>query len=151
MEEPEKLTIRDAENAQKAVLALVFQYPSFPRTFKADNSTVKWNNLCDGTSIGIFPLQGAIYLKKYISGSYVAQIPFQMIYKSSPTTNKASIDAQEMLNSLAAWMEESGIEFKNLHLTLETITRTSPVFGSGQDDKTVMYAVNMQLKYFYKK
>ena len=155
MEEPEKLTIRDAENAQKAILALVLQYPSFPRTFKADNSTVKWNNLNDGTSIGIFPLQGtiypAIYLKKYISGSYVAQMPFQMIYKSSPTTNKASIDAQEMLNSLAAWMEESGIEFKDPHLTLEAITRTSPVFGGNQNEKTVTYAVNMQLKYFYQK
>lgn len=151
MEEPEKLTIRDAENAQKAILALVLQYPSFPRTFKADNSTVKWNNLNDGTSIGIFPLQGAIYLKKYVSGSYVAQMPFQMIYKCSPTTNKASIDAQEMLNSLAAWMEESGIEFKDPHLTLESIIRTSPVFSSGQNEKVVMYAVNMQLKYFYKK
>ena len=129
----------------------MLQYPSFPRTFKADNSTVKWNNLNDGTSIGIFPLQGAIYLKKYISGSYVAQMPFQMIYKSSPTTNKASIDAQEMLNSLAAWMEESGIEFKDPHLTLEAITRTSPVFGGNQNEKTVTYAVNMQLKYFYKK
>lgn len=151
MEEPEKLTIRDAENAQKAVLALVLQYPSFPRMFKADNSTVKWNNLNDGTSIGIFPLQGAIYLKKYVSGNYVAQMPFQIIYKCSPTTNKASMDAQEMLNDLAAWMEESGIEFKDPHLTLEAIARTSPVFGGNQNEKTVTYAVNMQLKYFYKK
>lgn len=151
MAEPEKLTIRDAENAGKGLLALVMAYPDYPKGFKADNSTVKWNSINEDRSIGVFPIQGAVYLKKYVSGNYVAQMPFQIIYKCSPTTNKASIDAQEMLNSLAAWMEESGIEFKDLHLTLETITRTSPVFGSGQDDKTVMYAVNMQLKYFYKK
>ena len=78
-------------------------------------------------------------------------MPFQMVYKCAPTTNKSSIEAQDMLNSLAAWMEESGIEFKDPHLTLQSIARTSPVFGSEQDDKTVMYAVNMQLKYFYKK
>ena len=96
-------------------------------------------------------MQGAVYLKKYVSGSYVAQMPFQMMYKCSPTTNKASIEAQEMLNSLAAWMEESGIEFKDQHLTLQSIARTSPVYGSGQDEKAAMYAVNMQLKYFYKK
>ena len=151
MAEPEKLTIRDAENAGKGLLALVMAYPDYPRGFKADNSTVKWNSINEDRSIGVFPLQGAVYLKKYISSSYVAQMPFQMIYKCSPTTNKASIDAQEMLNSLAAWMEESGIEFKDPHLTLEAITRTSPVFGGGQNEKAVTYAVNMQLKYFYKK
>nr|DAS66187.1 MAG TPA: Minor capsid protein from bacteriophage [Caudoviricetes sp.] len=151
MAEPEKLTIRDAENAGKGLLALVMAYPDYPRGFKADNSTVKWNSINEDRSIGVFPIQGAVYLKKYVSGSYVAQMPFQIIYKCSPTTNKASMDAQEMLNNLAAWMEESGIEFKDPHLTLEAIARTSPVFGGNQNEKTVTYAVNMQLKYFYKK
>ena len=151
MEEKEKLTIQDAENAQKGVLALAMAYPDYPKLFKADNTTIRWNSVNTERSIGLFPMQGAVYLKKYVSGSYVAQMPFQMVYKCAPTTNKASIEAQEMLNSLAAWMEESGIEFKDLHLTLQSIARTSPVFSSGQDDKTVMYAVNMQLKYFYKK
>ena len=147
MEEPEKLTIRDAENAGKGLLALVMAYPDYPKGFKADNSTVKWNSINEDRSIGVFPIQGAAYLRKYVDGSYVAQI----IYKCSPTTNKASVDAQEMINNLAAWMEESGIEFKDPHLTLEAITRTSPVFGGNQNEKTVTYAVNMQLKYFYKK
>lgn len=151
MADAEKLTIKDAESAQKAILDLILKYPSFPRTLKADNTTVKWNSINDDTSIGIYPMQGAVYLKKYVSGSYVAQMPFQIVYKSSPTTNKASISAQEMLNSLATWMEESGIEFKDPHLTLQSIERTSQVFGGGQDEKTVSYAVNMQLKYFYKK
>lgn len=151
MAEEEKLTIKDAESAQKAILALVLEYPGFPRTFKAGNDTVKWNSINEGASIGIFPMQGAVYLKKYVSGSYVAQMPFQMIYKCSPTTNKASLNAQQLLNDLAAWMEESGIEFKDPHLTLQSINRTSQVFSGGQDEKTVMYAVNMQLKYFYKK
>lgn len=151
MAEEEKLTIKDAESAQKAMLALVLEYPGFPRTFKANDDTVKWNSIKADTSIGIFPMQGAVYLKKYVSGSYVAQMPFQMIYKCSPTTNKASLNAQQMLNDLAAWMEESGIEFKDPHLTLQSIDRTSQVFSGGQDEKTVMYAVNMQFKYFYKK
>lgn len=151
LEDAEKLTIRDAENAQNGLLALVLAYPDYPPEFKADNKSVRWNSVNENRSIGLFPMQGAVYLKKYVSGSYVAQMPFQMVYKSSPTTNKASIEAQEMLNSLAAWMEESGIEFKDPHLILESIVRTSPVFGGGQNEKSVMYAVNMQLKYFYKK
>ena len=145
MAEPEKLTIQDAENAQKGILALALAYPDYP------NTTIRWNSINTDRSIGLFPIQGAVYLKKYVSGSYVAQMPFQMLYKCSPTTNKASIEAQEMLNSLAAWMEESGIEFKDPHLTLQSITRTSPVYGGEQDEKTVVYAINIQLKYFYKK
>ena len=151
MAEPEKLTIKDAESAQSAILSLVLKYPDFPSSFKADNSTVKWNSINDGTSIGIYPLQGAIYLKKYISGSYTAQMPFQIVFRSSPTTNKASVDAQKVLENLGKWLEESGIEFKDQHMNLESINRTSPVFSSGQNEKKTDYAVNMQLKYFYKK
>ena len=151
MEEAEKLTIKDAESAQKAILALVLQYTGFTGTFKATNTTVKWNSINDGTSVGIFPLQGAIYLKKYISGSYTAQLPFQIVFRSSPTTNKASIDAQTVLEDLGRWLEESGIEFKDHHMKLESINRTSPVYSFGQNEKKTDYAVNMQLKYFYKK
>ncbi len=151
MAEQEKLTIKDAESAGKGLLALVMAYPEYPRGFKADNANVRWSSINEGRSIGVFPLQGAVYLKKYISGSYEAQMPFQIQYKCSPTTNKASLDAQDMLNNLAAWMEESGIEFADPHLTMESIARTSLVFGGGQNEKTAIYAVNMQLKYFYKK
>ena len=150
-EEIEKLTIKDAENAQKAVLELVLKYPRYPNTFKADNTTVKWNNMSESTSIGIFSLQGAKYLKKYISGSYKAQMPFQLVYRSSPTTNKASIAAQELVESLGAWLEDNGITFKDEHMEFECISRTSPAFLLAQNDKTIEYAVNMQLRYYYKK
>ncbi len=151
MNEKETMTIEDSESAQKAILSLVMKYPSFPKTFKADNSSVKWNGIEDKTSIGIFPLQGAIYLKKYVSGSYTAQIPFQIVFRSSPTTNKANIDAQTVLEGLAKWLERSGIEFKDQNMKLEGIFRTSNVFSSKQDENKVDYGINMQIKYFYKK
>ena len=151
MDEKEKLTIKDSECAQKAILSLILQYPRFPKTFKADNTSVRWNSINETTSVGIFPLQGAVYLQKYVSGSYTAQIPFQIVYKSSPTTNKASIDAQTVLEELGKWLEDSGIEFKDTHMRLEGISRTSNVFSLSQDEKQMGYGVNMQLKYFYKK
>ena len=151
MDEKERLTNEDSESAQKAILSLVLKYPDFPKTFKADNSSVKWNGIEDKTSIGIFPLQGAIYLKKYVSGSYTAQMPFQIVFRSSPTTNKANIDAQNVLEGLAKWLERSGIEFKDQNMKLEGISRTSNVFSSTQDENKVDYGINMQLKYFYKK
>ena len=106
MAEPEKLTINDAENAQKGILSLVLAYPNYPKGFKADNQTVKWNSINQDKSIGLYPMQGAVYLKKYISGSYIAQMPFQMVFRSSPTTNKDSINSQSVLEGLAGWMEK---------------------------------------------
>ena len=78
-------------------------------------------------------------------------MPFQIVCRSSPTSNKANIDAQQLLNDLACWMEDSVIEFKDQHMKLESISRTSPVFGEGRNEKTTDYAVNLQLKYFYEK
>lgn len=63
MEEKEKLTIQDAENAQKGILALALAYPDYPKLFKADNTTIRWNSVNTDRSIGLFPMQGAVYLK----------------------------------------------------------------------------------------
>ena len=151
MDEKESLTIKDSESAQNAILSLIQKYPNFPVGFKADNKTVKWNGINDTTSIGIFPLQGAVYLKKYVSGSYSAQFPFQIVFRSSPTTNKASIDAQNVVDSLGKWLESAGVEFKDAHMSLEGISRTSVAFPASQNEKQLGYGINMQLKYFYKK
>lgn len=151
MGEVEKLTIKDAESAQNAVLDLILQYPDFPKTFKASNKNVKWNSINADTSIGIYPLSGARYIKKYVSGSYTAQMPFQIVYRSSPTSNKTSIDAQMVLENLSKWLEDTGIEFADLHMTLQEITRTSVVLPIMQDEKQMGYGVNMQLIYFFKK
>lgn len=152
MADAEKLNIVDAESAYKALSDLIMKYPNFPTGFKADNTTVRWNGTGSGQSIGLFPLGGAIYLKKYVSGSYVAQIPFEVVYKCSPTTNKASIAAQELLTDICSWMEKCGIDFKSdTHITLEKIARTTPVFIIAQDEKSTEFAINMQLNYSFKK
>ena len=151
MEKPKMMTVKDVENSQKGILALILAYPGYPQGFKADNTTVKWNSIGEERSIGVFPMQGARYTKKYVDGSYVAQIPLQIEYKSSPTSNKANIEAQELLGNLTEWMEESGMEYKDPHFVFEAIERTSPLFGGEQNEKNVIYAVNMVMKYFYKK
>lgn len=111
---------------------------------------MKWNSISVDTSIGIYPLSGARYIKKYVSGSYTAQMPFQIVYRSSPTSNKTSIDAQMVLENLSKWLEDTGIEFADPHMTLQEITRTSVVLPIMRDEKQMGYGVNMQLIYFLK-
>lgn len=151
MADAEKLTISDAENAYKGILELVKKYPDFPSTFKASNSNILWNTTSNTPCIALFPLQGAIYLKKYIDGSYVGLLPFEVVYKTSPTTNKANIDAQAMITDLCSWLEDCGIDFSDTKMTLESIERTTPAFVITQDANGTELAINMQLKYTYKK
>ena len=144
------LQITDAESVYNAVLSLVLQYPNYPSDFTANAKTIKWNSIGTDESIGLYPLQGGIYLNRYVSGSYTAQFPFQIVFKSSPSTNKEMVSAQLMVDGLSTWLEKCGIGFKDTHVTLEAITRTSPSYPLSQDEKATEYAVNMQLKYYYK-
>lgn len=150
MAEPQFLTIADAESGYRAISDLIIKYGGFPTTFKASNTTVRWNMVSDTTCIGLYPLQGAIYLRKYISGSYVAQLPFQIIYKASTTTNKASIEAQDLVTNLAKWLEDCDVKFLDEHITLEEIVRTTPVYIVSQSEKYTEYAVNLNFNYSYK-
>lgn len=145
------LSLSDAESVYNAVLKLVLQYPSYPTTFTASHDTVKWNSINTEESIGLFPRQGAIYLKQYVSGSYVAQFPFTIVYKSSPTSNPDSINSQLLVDNLAKWLSVCGVDFTDTRISLEEIKQTSPTYASGQTLEDQAYSVNMQLQYFYKK
>ena len=151
MADAEPLSITDAESVYNAVLQLIIDYPYYPSNFKASHKTVTWNSIGDGISIGLFPLQGAIYIRRYISGSYIAQFPFQICFKSNPTANKAMISAQELVDDIAKWMEKCGIGFKDEKVVLEGIHRMTPAFPLNQTDTYTEFAVNMQLIYSHKK
>lgn len=61
--EKESLTIKDAEYVPEALLQHIMGYPDYPKEFKPSHKNVIWNNLIAEHSIGVFPLQGAVYLK----------------------------------------------------------------------------------------
>nr|DAY81020.1 MAG TPA: Minor capsid protein from bacteriophage [Caudoviricetes sp.] len=146
------LKIADAENAYIGILELVQQYPQYGDLVDPNREdAVVWNGLTEDTCIGIFPLQGAYYIKKYVSGSYIAQMPFQMAFKCAPTSNRGSIECQNMLDDLAKWMEQNAFTVTDKHFALESIARTSPVIGDGRDTQNTTYAVNMQLRFSYRR
>lgn len=143
------LKLSDAESVYDAILSLIKQFPDYPKSFKAGNDTIKWNTTIDGTCIGLFTLSGAAYLKKYVSGSYVAEMPFEIAFKTAYTTNKSGIDAQRLVTAIGSWLENCEIDFEDEHLSLESIERTTPAFIAMQDEQYTMLAVDMKLTYRY--
>ena len=149
MDEIKPLSITDAENVYKPILDLVIKHQGYPSQFKASNAAVRWNGIGKDGGVGLFPLAGAIYLSRYVDGSYRAQFPFQIILRRSPTANKDSMEAQLELENLGKWLEECAIAFKDDRLSLESIKRTSPVFCAAQDQSHTDYGINMQLIYSF--
>lgn len=149
MSDYQAMTIKDAESAYQAILELVKKYPDYPATLKPSNTTILWGNTADGNCIGLFPLQGAVYLKRYINGDYVGLLPFEVVYKTTVTTNKAIISAQTLITELCSWLETCDIDFEDAHLELTSIERTTTAFPVTVTEKYTELAINMQLKYRY--
>lgn len=142
----------DAENAYAGILSMVQAYPGYGDLVDpSQEDAVTWNGIAEQTGIGIFHLQGAYYIKRYVDGSYVAQMPLQIAFKSAPTSNRGSIECQNMLDDLAKWMEQHYFMMQDEHFTFESIKRTSPVIGYSRDMQNTAYAINMQFKFSYRR
>lgn len=143
------LSLNDMAGVSEAIVELISKYPELP--FKANAQTITWQGLGLGEGIGIITLSGAVYLKKYVSGSFVGQMPFRIEYQSKPTTNKARIKAQRFLESLAYWMETCGIQFDE-EIELQQIERTTPVIKNRvYEDGSEVYSCTMNIQYYKRK
>lgn len=144
------LSVEDMENISEAILRLVANYPDLP--FEANSKTIQWQNVDDTEGIGLYTLQGGIYLRRYLNGSYRGQFPFRILYKCNPTSNKTRLNSQELVSDLARWLEKCTATFTDERLKLEKIERTSPVFKNNADESgSEMYTCTLRAEYFFKK
>lgn len=150
MQEKEKLSLIDSETISEAIMEMVAEYPDLP--FHASAKNILWQSIADTESIGLFTLQGAVYLSRYVSGSYIAQFPFRIVYKCSPGGNRERMDKQNFVSDLSAWLEKCTATFKDTRILLQSIDRTSPVYKKGADNGGAEeYTCTMNLKYMFKK
>lgn len=149
-EEKVTLSIEEQESIAEAILRIVAGYADFPKT--VTQKKILLDDLKDVESVGIFLTSGAVVLKKYISGSFKAQVPFTICYKCTPTTNAAVIAKREVLDGLGKWMEE--MEYPSLSdgRKIESINRTTTTVLAGKtEDGASVFQFGGTLKYFKKK
>lgn len=112
------------------------------------------------SSIGMFSQQGSgRYTKRYVSGTYEAQYPFFLRYRVMPTTDANRMNAEELLESVAQWMSGTPVVVKGETYqigeypaltdkrTIEKIEASNVFMVSKEQDGTVDYQVQMNLKY----
>ena len=70
---------------------------------------------------------------------------FRSRYRSSPQSTPACISSQIMLENLAKWLESCHIQFTDKKIKMESIVRTSQVYGPSQDENSMDCAVNLRV------
>lgn len=146
-ENKEVLSVEEQESIAAAVLALVKAYTGFPKTIT--EKQIHIDELKSAVCIGIFPTVGAEVTKRYLSGSFEAQFPFDICYKCNPTTNDAVIDARGILDGLVKWFEGTRYPALSDGTEIQKINRTTTAVLAGKtEDGSAVFKCSCTLKYF---
>ena len=142
----EVLSVSEQSTISEALLRLIASYDAFPSTVTAKK--IYWQYMDNTECIGAYTMAGAVYLKKYITGSFLAQFPFCIQYKCKPSSNDARIKKQSVLDSLGSWLETTELPALTDNRTIESIGRTGTTFLAGNDTSgNEIYQCNFNLKY----
>lgn len=152
------LDISEQKAVSEALIRMIQKSPMVEGTkTKVRHATVDLN------IIGEFAQQGTVYVKKYVSGSFIGQYAYFLRYRVKPTSDSDKIKAEQRLDALSRWLEGQRVEWNGQVYRLvayppldeerqiETITNTSGVFmADAGNDGTIDYQVHMNLQYFKK-
>ena len=96
------LNWQDTEQAQRGLLEWLNTYPELPAEISFESLPEDTVGLCVST------IQTAYKLRQYITGGYLAQYQFNLIYRIQPSTDRDRLGAVELLNRVGGWAEQAG-------------------------------------------
>lgn len=153
----EVLTVTEQESIAKALILLLKQNPVFTGKTAYNMQEVKDNGM------GLFPLQGTVYDKRFIDGSFYAVYAFAIRYRVALKSDENKVKEQDKLSQLAQWLEGKPITINGTTYQLteypaltdnreiREIVRTSDTYlADAFDDGSCDYQVQMRLRYFKK-
>lgn len=145
-EKIELLTGTECSTVAEALYELVQKYPQ-----KNGDPKIEFDALGTNKSLAVF-VAGGRYKKKYVSGSFTAEVNFSIVYKSQPRTSVQRIDRQEFVGGIVQWLEHTK-DFPLLtgNRTITKITAVGMPYKSDADDKgNEIYAADAVMEYMKK-
>jgi hypothetical protein len=115
---------------------------------KPDGAELCYQYIRGAKCISFFTSPGGKYLKEYITGGFSAQLPFDIMYKLSATSNEHLLNAEEFLNGLADYLQEKPYPSLTDGREVEEIIMDSTTYRTkAEDDGSVQFARSGVLKY----
>ena len=141
----ELLSATEYSTVAEALYELVQQCP------ERSGLKAEFDALGTNKSLAVF-MVGGRYKKKYVSGSFTAEVNFSIAYKSQPRTSDQRIDRLGFVGEIVKWLENT----KDLPLltdnrTITKITARGMPYKSDADDKgNETYAQDAVMEYMKK-
>lgn len=144
----ERLSDAEYDKVGDMLLELLAQCPYVPK-----DASIKINSEDAKPCVSVWTT-GGNYAKKYISGSFEAELWLEIGYKSFPKGNGQMIDAQAIVDNIAKWLENI-TELPKLSdgrkITSFTANNSVPTVNDVESDTSTTFAVRAAMKYFKKK
>ena len=130
-----------AENAQVARTLLTWL-----NTYPAKPMPIAYEFLGDTDGIMLSVIQSAYKTRKYIDGSYQAQIQFKVVRRVVASTNAERIQADEELDALGEWAETAERPTIGDNIAVESIQRNTASslyarYDGGVSDHQILFTM----------
>lgn len=104
----------------------------------------------DTSAMAMSTIQAAYIVRRYITGGYVAEYQFKIIYRVKPgNSNDKRLKAEELLNAIGDWAtgKRPDIGTGKRVVSLEPTTRSSlfAVYENGDEDYQILMKMNYEV------
>jgi hypothetical protein len=104
----------------------------------------------DTSAMAMSTIQAAYIVRRYITGGYVAEYQFKIIYRVKPgNSNDKRLKAEELLNAIGDWAtgKRPDIGTGKRVVSLEPTTRSSlfAVYENGDEDHQILMKMNYEV------
>lgn len=121
----------------------IANYANLPNGCEVDYQGINGIN-----HIGFLTAPGGKLLRKFVTGGFEAQLPFQILYKTMPTDNNLSYEAQNLVDDLADWLETKPYPDLTDDRVVTSIIMDSTTYRSeAQDDGSIVFVRNGNVVY----
>lgn len=144
------VSVQETDQISRNVLGWLNLYPDFPSGIRRiDFEYLDEDKPC----MALSTIQGAYKTREYITGDYLAQYQFKIIYRNQPgDSNNNRLKMDEALNSIGGWAianKDSLILGMNLTVTEITSDTLAGLFGryeNGDEDHQILMTLRYKAK-----
>lgn len=145
----EYVSAAESDQVSRKLLGWFNQYQSFP----AGVRMIDFEYLEDDKpSMALSTIQGAYKTVQYITGGYLAQYQFKLIYRAQPGSNNGRLKMDEVLNDLGDWAAAredfpdigEGLQFQSV--VCDTRAGLFGRYENGDEDHQILMTMEYQRK-----
>lgn len=134
----------ETDNVSRSMLAWLNSYPQKP----VDLIAYEFLDT-DKPSMALSTIQGAYKTKQYITGGYVAQYQFKVIYRVQAASNNDRLNADETLNAMGDWMADRAnapdIGFRVLRVVCDSRSSLFAAYENGDEDHQILMTMTYEV------